>query len=122
LNRKKKVIGYVEGKKYYNKKRKLLGYLEGDCVKNKNGRTLLRIDRHNDIYFGKELVGFVLDSKIYFREEPIFEYSKEKREIQSRDGKTILDLKGNHYIIEELDLFGIAVIFLENMWWIKVTK
>lgn len=121
LNNKKKIIGYVEGKKYYNKKRKLLGYLDGDFVKNSRNRVLLRIDKHNDIYYGKEQVGYILDSTIYFREVPIFEYSKEKREIQSKDGKSMLDLKGNHQEIEDLDLFGIAIIYLENNWWSRVT-
>jgi hypothetical protein len=122
LNKKEKVIGYIEGKKFFNKKKKLLGYLEGNLVKNKEGYTLLKLDKHNDIFFGEEQVGFILNSMIYFREEPIFEFSQQKREIHSKDGKDVLILNGNHQKIEDLELFGIAAIYLENKWWKKVTN
>jgi len=122
LNKNKKIIGYIEGKNFFNKKQKLIGYLDGYLVKNQNGRILLKLDKHDDIFIGSEQVGFILDSIIYFREEPVFEFSKEKREIQSIDGKNILELKGNHQDIEVLDLFGIATIFLKNKWWEKVTN
>ena len=122
LNKRKKIIGYVKGKIFYNKKQKPIGYLEGNLVKNENGYLLLKLDRHDDIIISNEQVGFILDSKIYFREEPVFEFSKEKREIQSMDGKDSLELKGNHQNIEVLDLFGIATIFLKNKWWEKIYK
>ncbi|MFX1389983.1 MAG: hypothetical protein ACFE9Z_07980 [Promethearchaeota archaeon] len=121
LNKRKRVIGYIEGKKFFNKKKKLIGYLEGGIVKNKQGRIILKIDKHNDIFFGEEHVGFILDSKICFREDPIFEFSKQRREIYSKDGKNHLILKGNHQEIDDLDLFGIAIIYLEKKWWEKVT-
>ena len=61
-------------KKFYNKKYKLIGYLEGNAVKNKNGHIYLKLDKHDDIILSKEQVGFILDSKIYFREELVFEF------------------------------------------------
>ena len=79
LNKNKKIIGYIEGKNFFNKKQKLIGYLDGYLVKNQNGRILLKLDKHDDIFIGSEQVGFILDSIIYFREEPVFEFSKEKR-------------------------------------------
>ncbi|MFX1425375.1 MAG: hypothetical protein ACFFBE_02905 [Promethearchaeota archaeon] len=122
LNKKKKLIGYIEGKKFFNKNKKLMGYLEGNLVKNKNGRILLRLDSHDNIFFGKDQVGFILNSTIWFKEEPIFEFSRQKREVRSKDGKDVLILNGNHCQIEDIDLFGIAIIFLENKWWERVSQ
>jgi len=121
LNKKKK-IGFIKGNVYLDKKGRLIGYLEGNIVKNKDGYPILKLDNHNDIYNDNELVGFILDSKIYFREEPVFEISEEEREIHFIDGKNILELKGNHQNIETSDLIGIAAIYLKNEWWGKVFK
>jgi hypothetical protein len=121
LNKKKK-IGFIKGDVYLDKKRRLIGYLEGNIVKNRDGYPLLKLDDHNDIFIGDELVGFILDSKIYFREEPVFEISEEEREIYSIDGENILELKGNHQNIETSDLIGIATVFLKDKWWGKVFK
>ncbi|MFX1279189.1 MAG: hypothetical protein ACFFA3_07210 [Promethearchaeota archaeon] len=121
LNKKKKLIGYVEEKKFFNKNKKLIGYLEGNIIKNKNGRTLLMLDSHNDIFYGTDQVGFILDSTIWFKEEAIFEFSLQKREIKSKNDEDILILKSNHSQIEDLDLFGIAIIFFKNKWWERVT-
>lgn len=115
-NKKKKKVGYIEGDKYYNKKHKLIGYLEGDVIKNKEGRKLLRLDKHDDILVNKEQVGFIFNSKIYFREKPIFEFSKEKGELHTFDGKNQLTLEGKHEKINELDFFAIATIFLKSKW------
>ncbi|MFX0081133.1 MAG: hypothetical protein ACFE94_05210 [Candidatus Hodarchaeota archaeon] len=122
LNRKKKIIGYVEKKKFFNRKQTLIGFLDGYLVKNENGHILLKLDDHDDIFIGNEMVGFILNSTIYFREEPVFEFSKEKREIYSKDGKDLIVLKGNHQDFEDLDLFGIAIIYLKNKWWEKIYR
>ena len=115
-NKKKKKVGYFEGDKYYNKKHKLIGSLEGDVIKNKEGRKLLRLDKHDDILVNKEQVGFIFNSKIYFREKPIFEFSKEKGELHTSDGKHQLILEGNHEKIRKLDFFALATIFLRSKW------
>lgn len=122
FNKKKKRIGFIEGRKYFDKKHRLIGYLEGNVIKNQKGRPLLKLDSHDDIIFNGEQVGFILDSKIYIREEPIFEVSKEKREIHSNQRKNIISLKGNHQKIEDLDYFGIAAIYFEYEWTIKLIE
>ncbi len=120
LNEKKKRIGFIEGRKIFDKKHKLIGYLDGNTVKNKTGYILLKLDKQDDIFFGNEQVGFILDSQIYFREEPMFEFSKDKRGILTLDGKEILRLIGNHEKLKDLELFAIATIFLESRWWKRV--
>ena len=117
FNKKKKKVGYIEGIKYYNRKHKLIGYLEGDAIKNKEGCNILRLDKHDDILFNNEQVGFILNSKIYFRENPIFEFSREKRELHTSDGKQQLIIEGNHEKLNELNFFAIATIFLKSKWY-----
>ena len=107
LNKKHKIIGFFDGNKFFNKKHKLIGFLDDNIIKDNNGHILLKLDKHDDIFMGKEQVGFILDSKIYYREKPIFEFSKEKKEVHTYDGKEILILKGNHQQIEVRNLFGI---------------
>lgn len=120
LDKKSKIIGFIDGNKFLNKKHKLIGFLDDDIVKDDNGHNILRIDKHDDIFMGKEQVGFILDSKIYYREKPIFEFSKEKKEVHTNDGKEVLILKGNHQQIEDRDLFGIATIYLKSKWWNEI--
>ena len=115
-NKKKKRIGFIKGRKYFDKKHRLIGYLEGNVVKNENGHILLKLDIHDDIFYGGEQIGFILDSKIYIRKMPIFEVSKEKREIHSNQRKDIISLKGNHQKIENLDYFRIVAIYFESEW------
>lgn len=122
LNKKKKRIGIIKGKRFFNKKHKLLGSLDNGTVKDEKNRVLIRIDKHNNIFFGDEPVGFILDSKIYFREEPIFEFLKEKGELHTSDGKHILFLDGDIENLGEKDFFGTASIYLDSIWWEKVTK
>ncbi len=116
INKKKKKVGLIEGGKYFDKKHRLVGYLDENTVKSKNGHTLLQLDEHDDIWAKKEQVGFILNSKIYFREEPTFEFSEEKRELYTSDGKNQLILEGNHEKINILDFFAIAIIFLKSKW------
>ena len=104
----------------FNKKGKLIGYLEDSKVKDKNGLTLLRMDSHNDIFFGNDQVGFILDSKIYYREYPTFVISKEKGIILDPEGNVILVLRGDLKKIGDLEYFGITTTFLESFWWKKV--
>lgn len=120
LNNKKKRIGFIEGKKFFNKKHELIGYLEGNIVKNNNGHNLLRLDQHDDIFLGSEPVGYILDSKIFIREEPIFEISKEAKKITSNQNKDALFLRGNGQTIDDIDYFGIITIFFESRWWNKI--
>ena len=116
LNKKNKRIGFIEGTKFFDKKHKLIGYLEGNVVKTKIGNILLKLDKHDDIFLGNEQVGFILDSQIYLREKPVVEFSKEKREIHTLDGKEILTLIGNNEKLNDLELFAISTIFLESRW------
>ena len=120
LNKKFKKIGYFDDKRCFNKKGKLIGYLEDSKVKDKNGLTLLRMDSHNDIFFGNDQVGFILDSKIYYRECPTFVVSKERGIILDPEGKVLLVLKGDLKKIGDLEYFGITTTFLESFWWKKV--
>ena len=117
FNKKKKRIGFIKGRKYFDKKNRLIGYLEGNFVKSKSGHILLKLDKHDDIIIGNEQVGFILDSQVCFREKPIFEFSKEKREIHTLDGKESLILIGNHEKINKLDLLAVATVFLKPKWW-----
>lgn len=41
FNKKMKLIGFIDGKKYLNKKRKLIGFLENNEFKDETGSTLL---------------------------------------------------------------------------------
>ncbi len=116
LNKNNKKVGFIKGSEYFDKKHRLVGYLEGNVVKNKEGRIVLTLDKHDDILINKEQVGFILNSKIYFREKPIFEFSKENRELHTSDGKYQLIIEGNHEKINVLDLFAIATIFLKSKW------
>ena len=117
FNKKKKRIGFIKEKKYFDKKNRLIGYLEGNVVKNKSGHILLKFDKHDDIIVGNEQVGFILNSQVCFREKPIFEFSEEKREIHTLDGKESLILIGNHEKINDLDLLAVATVFLKSKWW-----
>ena len=117
FNKKKKRVGYIKGRKYFDKKHRLIGFLEGNIVKNKNGHPLLKLDNHDDIFSGKEQVGFIYNSQVCFREKPIFEFSEETREIHTLDGKKGLTLIGNNEKISDIDLFAIATVFLESRWW-----
>ena len=121
LNKHKKRIGIIEGSRFFNEKNKLLGTLDNGVVKNDKNRVLIRIDKHNGIFFENEQVGFILDFTIYFREKPTFEFSKEKGEIHTSDGKQTLILKGEIEKLEDVNFFGIASIYLETKWWEIVT-
>jgi hypothetical protein len=122
LNRKKKRIGFIEGKNFYNKKHKKIGYIEGNIVKNNNGHNLLRFDRHDDIFLGSDPVGYILDSKIYFREEPLFEISEQAQKISSLKDKESIFLKGNSQKIDSLDYLGVITIFFETRWFEKICR
>ncbi len=123
-NNKHKMIGYIDGKKYLDKKKRKVGFLEGNMVKNKNGFTLLRLDKHNDILLNKDFqVGFVLDSKIGNDAGPMCEISKEKGELLDPEGEVLLSLEGDTILISALELidyFGIAMTYLKSIWNEKV--
>ena len=121
LNKHKKRIGIIEGSKFFNEKKKLLGSLENGIIKNDKNRVLIKIDKHNDIFFENDQVGFILESTIYFREKPTYEFSKEKGELHTSDGKQTLTLKGEIEKLNDVDFFGIASIYLETKWWEIVT-
>jgi len=121
LNKHKKRIGIIEGSKFFNEKKKLLGSLENGIIKNDKNRVLIKIDKHNDIFFENDQVGFILESTIYFREKPTYEFSKEKGELHTSDGKQTLILKGEIEKLEDVNFFGIASIYLETKWWEIVT-
>lgn len=116
LNKNNKRIGFIEGKKCFNKRHKLIGYLEGNEVKDKNGFVFLKLDKHNAIFMGNDKVGFIYNSEIYFREQPVFEVLKGKREIYTSDRKKVLRLIGNHEKIDDIEFFAIATLFLSSNW------
>ena len=122
FNKKHKYIGFFDDKKCFNKKGKLIGYLEDSKVKDKNGYTLLRMDSHDDIFFGNDQVGFILDSKIYYRECPTFAVSKEKGIILDPEGNVILVLRGDLKKIGDLEYFGITTTIFESIWTKRVVS
>ncbi|TKJ23219.1 MAG: hypothetical protein CEE43_03550 [Promethearchaeota archaeon Loki_b32] len=116
LNKNNKRIGFIEGEKCFNKKHKLIGYLEGNEVKNKEGNVFFKLDKHNAVFMGNDQVGFIYNSVIYFREQPVFEVLKEKKEIYTSDQKKVLRLIGKHEKVDDIDFFAIATLFLKSNW------
>ncbi|MFX1503229.1 MAG: hypothetical protein ACFFDH_19870 [Promethearchaeota archaeon] len=116
FNSHNKKIGFIENKEFFNKKHKLIGYLDGNIIKSKFGNPILRLDNHNDIFIDNEQIGFIYNSKVFFREHPVFEILKAKRKICTTDKKKILSLTGNHEIIDMIDLLALATLFLKSNW------
>ena len=120
-NKKHKMIGYIDGKKYLDKKKRKIGFLEGNIVKNKNGFNLMKLDEHNNILgFSNSQIGFVLDSKIGTDEGPMCEISKEKGAILDPEGEVLLSLEGNYETLELMDYFGICATYLKSIWSEKI--
>ncbi|MFW9881734.1 MAG: hypothetical protein ACFFG0_52385, partial [Candidatus Thorarchaeota archaeon] len=98
LNKKEKLEGYIEGKKYLNKKKKLIGYLENNEFKDETGYTLLILKENGNITWNEgEQQGNIKEGKIFssLDDKLIFEFQKEKGKIVDSDGDTILYLKGD---------------------------
>ena len=116
LNKKEKLEGFIEGKKYLNKKKKLMGFLENDEFKDKSGYTLLILKANGAITWNEgEQQGYLKEGKIYsfLDDRAIFEFKKEKGKILDSVGDTILYLKGDLESLGDNDFFGIAGQFLE---------
>ena len=116
LNKKDKLEGYIDGKKYLNKKSKLLGYIENNEFKDKSGYTLLILTENRDITWNEgEKQGWVEDGKIYssLDNSLIFEFKKDKGQILDSEGDVILYFKGDFEKLDDLDFFGIAGQYLE---------
>ncbi|MFX1535205.1 MAG: hypothetical protein ACFFDI_13355 [Promethearchaeota archaeon] len=115
FNKLGKLEGYIDGKRYLNRRKKLIGFLEGNVAKDKTGYPLLILTENNEITWNEgELQGYLKDSKIYtLNDDLIFEFSKEKGKIYNSKEEVVLDLRGNLEGIEDVDFFGIAAIFLE---------
>jgi len=116
FNKKEKLEGFIEGKKYLNKKKKLIGYLENNEFKDKTGYTLLILKENGAITLNEgEQRGNIKEGKIFssFDERILFEFKKEKGEIVDSDGNTVLYLKGELGSLNDEDFFGIAGQFLE---------
>jgi len=116
FNKKEKLEGFIEGKKYLNKKKKLIGYLENNEFKDKTGYTLLILKENGAITWNEgEQQGYIKEGKIFssFDDKFIFEFKKEKGEIVDSDGDTVLYLKGELDSLNDEDFFGIAGQFLE---------
>ena len=116
FNKKEKLEGFIEGKKYLNKKKKLIGYLENNEFKDKTGYTLLILKENGAITWNEgEQQGYIKEGKIFssFDDKFIFEFKKEKGEIVDSDGDTVLYLKGDLESLEDDDFFGITAQFLE---------
>jgi len=118
LNNKKKVEGYIDGKRYLNRKKKLWGYLDGNTAKDKEGYLLLILRDDGIITWNEgEEQGSLKDNKIYTLDDKLlYEFLKEKRQIIGIDRTPALYLEGPTHEIEQLtniDFFGIAAIILE---------
>lgn len=116
LNKKDKLEGYIDGKKYLNKKSKLLGYIENNEFKDKSGYTLLILTEDGNITWNEgEKQGWVEDGKIYssLDNRLIFEFTKDKGQILDSEGDVILYFKGDFEELDDLDFFGIAGQYLE---------
>jgi hypothetical protein len=116
LNKKMKLVGFIEGKQYLNKKKKLIGFLENNEFKDSSGYTLLILQVNGAITWNEgEQQGYIKEGKIYssFEDRVLFEFKKENEKILDFNGDTVLHLKGNLESLEDEDFFGIAGQFLE---------
>ena len=116
LNKKEKLEGFIDGKKYMNKKKKLMGLLENNEFKDKSNYTLLILKDNGAITWSEgQQQGYLKDSKIYssLNDNPIFEFKKEDGIIIDSEGDTVLYLKGDLESLEDDDFFGITAQFLE---------
>lgn len=116
LNKKGKLVGYIDGKKYLNKKKKLLGYIENNEFKDKSSYTLLILTEDGNITWNEgEKQGWLEEGKIYssFDNKIVFEYKKDKGQILDSDGNIVLYFKGDFDNLDEVDFFGIAGQYLE---------
>ena len=116
LNKKEKLVGYIDGNRYLNKKKNLIGYLENNEFKDNSGYTLLILREDGDITWNAgETQGSIKEGKIYsyYQERVIFEFIAEEGKFVDSNGDTVLYLKGDLEILKDEDLFGIAGQFLE---------
>ncbi|MFW9865889.1 MAG: hypothetical protein ACFFEN_07310 [Candidatus Thorarchaeota archaeon] len=116
LNKKKKLVGYVDGKRYLDKKKNLISYLENNEFKDNSGYTLLILREDGDITWNVgETQGSIKDGKIYsyYQELVIFEYVTEEGKFVDPNGNAVLYLNGDLEILKDEDLFGIAGQYLE---------
>ncbi len=116
LNKKEKLEGFIDGKKYMNKKKKIMGFLENNEFKDKSSYTLLILKDNGAITWsdGRQQ-GYLKEGKIYssLNDNPLFEFKKEDGIIIDSEGDTVLYLKGDLESLEDDDFFGIAAQFLE---------
>lgn len=116
LNKKEKLEGFIDGKKYMNKKKKLMGFLENNEFKDKSSYTLLILKDNGAITWSEgQQQGYLKEGKIYssLNDSPLFEFKKEDGIIIDSEGETVLYLKGDLESLEDDDFFGIAAQFLE---------
>jgi hypothetical protein len=113
-----KIIGYVEDKQYLDESKELWGYLEGKITKAKDGYPLLVLQEDGAITLDDgEKLGYLKESKVYNSSNAIvFQFVKDRRQIQNRVGQLVLALDGparETEILTDLDYFGISAIILE---------
>ena len=116
LNKKEKLEGFIDGKKYMNKKKKIIGFLENNEFKDKSNYTLLILKDNGAITWSEgQQQGYLKEGKIYssLNDSPLFEFKKEDGIIIDSEGETVLYLKGDLESLEDDDFFGIAAQFLE---------
>jgi len=116
FDRKMKLVGFIEGKKYLNKKKKLIGFLENKEFKDNAGYTLLILQDNGVITWNEgEQQGYIKEGKIYssIDDRVLFEFKKENEKILDSNGDIVLNLKGDLESLEDEDFFGIAGQFLE---------
>ena len=116
LNKKEKLEGFIDGKKYMNKKKKMKGFLENNEFKDDSSYTLLVLKDNGAITWSEgQQQGYLKDGKIYssLHDNPIFEFKKEDGIIIDSEGDTVLYLKGDLESLEDDDFFGITAQFLE---------
>jgi hypothetical protein len=119
FNKKRKKLGYFEDKKYYDNKGKIMGSLESGMIKLPNGNNLVRFDEHDNILMNNEQIGFLLDSKVYYREEPLFEIVRNNGTIKILNGTHGLILEGQLKTVQNEDLIGIVSLYMNSIWWEK---
>lgn len=113
--KKDKIDGYINGKEYLNRKKKLVAYLEGNNFY--QGADLLLILREDGVitYSDGDEQGRLENGKIFTYQGGglLYEFSKEEGTIYDSDKSIVLKLKGDIEELDDLDFFGIAGYFLE---------
>jgi hypothetical protein len=123
LNKKEKLLGYVEGKKYYDEKGNLIGFLEGNIYKMKDGYPILTLDDNKYLIDeNDEKIGYLEENYFRFPDSWMYSsglsildrgFSSETGELYDHKGKVIGYVRGNIENLTDLDYFGILSSFYD---------